>query len=61
MWNEMYPFTAEEIGRLVVYKAAVEAGFYTDTTAEERAALRLSRADVSHLFSAHGWRSQGQP
>jgi hypothetical protein len=29
-----WPYTAEEAARLEVYKAAVEAGFYTDDVAE---------------------------
>ena len=29
-----YPFTAEELARLSTYKAAVEAGFYSDARAE---------------------------
>jgi hypothetical protein len=61
MWNEMYAFTAEEIGRLVVYKAAIEAGFYTDETREERAPMRSSGAELSHLFSNRGWRLHAQP
>jgi hypothetical protein len=61
MRNEMDAFTAEEIGRLAVYKAAVAAGFYTDDTPEQRAPQRLSRAEVAYLFSAPGWRFQAQP
>jgi hypothetical protein len=31
MWPSSYPFAVEELRRLAAYKAAVEAGFYTDS------------------------------
>jgi hypothetical protein len=31
MFTTSYPFTLDEFRRLTAYKAAVEAGFYTDT------------------------------
>ena len=29
-WEAGYPFNAEELARLRIYRAAVRAGFYTD-------------------------------
>ena len=34
LW-QAYPFTDEELARLMVYKAAIAAGFYTDQIGED--------------------------
>ena len=68
MWNhqtppqpEAYPFTAEERARLAAYKAAVEAGFYSDATADPRDQLRITRGEASRLFGSPGWRFVSYP
>jgi hypothetical protein len=40
-----YPFTAEQLARLSSYKAAVEAGFYSDARAES--------GDFDGIFTLH--------
>jgi hypothetical protein len=61
MWTDQYPFSPEQLARLAVYKAAVDAGFYSDDTAESDGQPPITRSQIARSFQSPGWRLFSQP